>query len=59
MKLRSRWGSFSPGIGPPKHDILNLFFIFIFKYEFGAPPQKQWTKSDEFSLLTGVMLAQV
>ena len=39
MKLRGPLGSFSPGIGPPKHDIYILFIMFIFKCEFGALPK--------------------
>ena len=40
VKLRGPQGSFSPGIGPPKHYIFILLFIFILKCEFGAPPKK-------------------
>ena len=40
VKLRGPLGSFSPGIGPPNHTFFILFFIFIFKCEFGAPPKK-------------------
>ena len=37
MKLRGPLGSFSPGIGPLKHD---FSCIFIFEYEVEAPLEK-------------------
>ena len=39
VKLRGPLGSFSPGIGPLKHDF-SCIFIFIFEYEVEAPLEK-------------------
>ena len=38
VKLRGPLGTFSPGIGPPKHDF-SFIFIFIFECEVKAPSQ--------------------
>ena len=51
VKLRDPLGSFSPGIGPPKRNIVILFLFF--RCEFVAPPKKWWTKADEFSVFDG------
>ena len=55
MKLRGPLGSFSPGTGPPKH---NIFFL-ILNCEFGAPPRNSGPNPMSFQFLTGGRLTQV
>ena len=45
MKVRGPFGSFSPGIGPPKHD--------IFYVNFGPFPKNCGPNSMSFQFLTG------
>ena len=53
MKLRSPLGSFSPGIVPPKHDIV------FFNVNLGPSQKNVGPNPMSFQFLTGCRLTQV